>query len=318
MAYDNSNTYKNSVASNDAYSGAKKALVVGINYVGTSYALNGCGDDAYNMYQQFKRNGFSKIVVMTDALKGNVRNPTKEDILYQFDRMVTTSAPGETLFFTFSGHGNLQDGTTQGEGPGNEDSIIFTADNQTIIDTELNAIVEKLPTGVRLCGLIDACHSGTDWLLKNNLDTHVDNTDPTPESYKVLVAGCGDTQTSADADMGPKPDGSGEDWEGAATASLLNQFKTRGFSAVTEDLFSGDVNKLKAVQQNMLDWMTQQGYTDQNPTITFEGTPVQVAAPAPILNAFSRARSGYPLRHTPQREERKNEYKAVAVARMNV
>ena len=86
---------------------AKKAVLVGCNYPGTDSELHGCVNDVYNMYKLLvDRFGFSeddiKVLVDTDD---NYPQPTGANIRQALHELISESAPGDILYFHFSGHG---------------------------------------------------------------------------------------------------------------------------------------------------------------------------------------------------------------------
>ena len=108
----------------------RKALLIGINYFGTKYQLNGCINDAMNIREYLVQNrGFSPshhdMVLMTDApenrgtpfeptganmmavcfLIHNARVPLLTEILQAFQWLVSGNNPGDSVFLLYSGHG---------------------------------------------------------------------------------------------------------------------------------------------------------------------------------------------------------------------
>jgi hypothetical protein len=65
----------------------RKALLIGINYFGTKYQLNGCINDAMNIREYLVERGFSPnhhdMVIMTDAAKniGTPFEPTRANMM---------------------------------------------------------------------------------------------------------------------------------------------------------------------------------------------------------------------------------------------
>jgi hypothetical protein len=59
----------------------KKALLVGINYIGTPYALNGCISDVNSIKDKISNAGFKDINILTDL---TTKKPTRENILNDF------------------------------------------------------------------------------------------------------------------------------------------------------------------------------------------------------------------------------------------
>jgi len=147
--------------------GNKKAVFVGINYVGTKSELHGCWNDVKNVYnfvtQKF---GFDQqnCVVLTDEQKDAQHLPTKQNILNAMNWLVNGAQPGDSLFFHYSGHGG-QTPDEDGDESDGMDETIYPVDHERtgmIVDDEMhNIMVKPLPAGVRLTAIFDSCHSGT-------------------------------------------------------------------------------------------------------------------------------------------------------------
>ncbi|KAH3681573.1 hypothetical protein WICPIJ_007447 [Wickerhamomyces pijperi] len=148
-------------------SGKKKALLIGINYIGTSNQLRGCINDAHAMKAfLIDRYGYKEedMVVLTDDQRQMVKVPTRENILRACQWLVSDAAPNDSLVFHYSGHGGLEADPT-GEEESGFNSCIYPVDFQaagSIIDDTLHdLLVRPLPQGARLTALFDSCHSGT-------------------------------------------------------------------------------------------------------------------------------------------------------------
>ena len=75
----------------------KRALIVGINYTGTSSALNGCITDAENVKQELLKRGYAErnIVFLTDNT--DVK-PTRENILKELLALIRCSMKKTTIW----------------------------------------------------------------------------------------------------------------------------------------------------------------------------------------------------------------------------
>ncbi len=83
---------------------SKKALLIGINYRGTSFQLNGCINDMVQWYGLLQdAYGFEEkdIIFLRDD-KADFK-PTKQRILTELRNIVNSKA--ENIFIGFSGHG---------------------------------------------------------------------------------------------------------------------------------------------------------------------------------------------------------------------
>ena len=145
----------------------KKALIVGINYFGTSAQLRGCINDARCMhYLLVHRLGFreDQILFMTDDHPDTSRRPTKANMFTGMQWLMTGLHPGDSLVFHYSGHGSQQRDFLGVEIDGLNETLCpmdFRYAGE-IVDDDLNRIlVNPLPHGVKLHSVIDACHSGS-------------------------------------------------------------------------------------------------------------------------------------------------------------
>jgi hypothetical protein len=212
----------------------RRALLVGINYIGTPYQLYGCINDINNIgsYLQKVRK-YNSFIVMTDT---SSIKPTRSNILAGFRALLQGAVSGDELWFHFSGHGVLTNDTSRDEESG-KDSCICPIDvahtgfiSDDIIRSNLAALV---PKGVRLYMVLDACHSGTGCDLRYKYDDAsylTNNLAKLPEKYipndwslqqtsyefkryskttgeVFCISGCQDEQTSADAFLGGQASG---------------------------------------------------------------------------------------------------------------
>ncbi|RCK64654.1 Metacaspase-1 [Candida viswanathii] len=152
-------------------SGRKKALLVGINYIGTKNELRGCINDVNNVERFLLNNGFSSdnIVKLTDDQRIQRAIPTRQNILDAIQWLVKDARPNDSLFFHYSGHGGQTEDQPDENGQYDEDDgydeVIYPLDFETngfIVDDLLHTMMVKtLPQGCRLTALFDSCHSGS-------------------------------------------------------------------------------------------------------------------------------------------------------------
>jgi hypothetical protein len=189
----------------------KRALLIGVNYIGTPYELSGCIEDTARMADFLSSHGFTDIKRITDNTEVN---PTKTVILREFQNMISSAKSGDVLVFYFSGHGsNTFDYI--GDEVDHQDEMIISSDLQAVIDDEFKALLSyNMKEGVTLFGLFDSCFSGTMFDLKYNyLDSS--NYDKYTENDKVsecngniiMISGCMDSQTSSEAVVNDKVQG---------------------------------------------------------------------------------------------------------------
>ena len=210
----------------------KKALCIGINYIGSQYVLNGCINDVNNIKSKLISNyGFleTDILLLTDDTSSKIK-PTKTNMLTEIKNLLVNAKSNDLLFLCFSGHGS-QTTDLNGDEKDRLDEMIITSDLQSITDDVLNSLIRtSIPTSstnVSLFVLFDSCHSGTMLDLKyqyldtlnnnNNLTLNEKNADTS--CNVVMISGCLDKQTSADAYINKQS-------QGAMTWSFLESLKT--------------------------------------------------------------------------------------------
>ena len=208
----------------------KKGLLIGINYNGTDAQLNGCINDTTSIHTALTSSyGFKTddISIITDDTE---KKPTRDEILSAFKAFLESGEEGDLLFFSYSGHGASTYDRNSDENDG-KDEIIVTSDLKGILDDELKSLIQlHLKKGVTLFALFDCCFSGTVLDLKyqyldslENDTFTTDNNDTETNSNVIMISGCNDTQTSADAYMEQK-------YQGAMTWAFLNSLKEKSSS----------------------------------------------------------------------------------------
>ncbi|CAE7100703.1 unnamed protein product [Rhizoctonia solani] len=145
----------------------KKALCIGINYIGQDVQLQGCINDVHKIADfltvQF---GYRKenIWKLTDDATDPRDLPTRENIIKAMRWLVEGAQPTDSFFFHFSGHGG-QTKDLDGDEADGFDEVIYPADFREmghIVDDDLNEImVQPLPPGCRLTAIFDCSHSGS-------------------------------------------------------------------------------------------------------------------------------------------------------------
>jgi len=213
----------------------KQSLLIGINYIGTPNELYGCINDANNINECFKAYSITNTCIMTDLTN---KKPTKQNIMNELNNLLVQSYPGDSIFFSFSGHGSNIVDRSADELDGYDELIVplgFTNNiNSFIVDDELRTLVDlRLRSGVKLFMLFDSCFSGTILDLKYHyLDSdNYENVTVNPKvsetkSQVITISGCKDSQYSADTvvDYGNKKNM----YSGAMTYSFLKTIQDLG------------------------------------------------------------------------------------------
>lgn len=151
----------------DDFEGTKRAVMVGINYVGHNPGeLAGCHNDVGNMKKYIAEvHGFEEehITVLMDD--GEHEEPTRDNMLAAYRKIVEESQPGDSIFLHYSGHGSKVRDDDFGEEDDGYDEVLCPVDyaeSGMIRDDDLfDIFVEGLPIGVHVVSLMDCCHSGT-------------------------------------------------------------------------------------------------------------------------------------------------------------
>lgn len=189
--------------------GRKRALLVGINYFGTRAELRGCINDVHNIYRLLTETyGWKSadIRILTDDGRGGGM-PTRRNIESSLSWLAQNAAPGDVLFFSFSGHGAQREDPYGFEEDGMNETILpvdFQSAGMMTDDDLGNFIVKPLPAGVRLTSVMDCCHSGSGLDLPFTWDQRRgmwrEDVNPFHTQGDVLMfSGCEDDDTSSDA-----------------------------------------------------------------------------------------------------------------------
>ena len=167
--------------------GKKRALLIGINYVGKPAELAGCVNDIIGMSALCTELGYDEVCILYDGVwtgvngapsLANIRaggpRPTRANMEAAFGWLVAGAGPGDLLFLHYSGHGGqLPERVAGSEATGMDDTVV-PVDYETagmLRDDDLRALlVEPLRhTGASLRVALDCCHSGTGMDLRYNL-----------------------------------------------------------------------------------------------------------------------------------------------------
>lgn len=151
----------------DHFEGIRRAVMIGINYIGDNPGeLRGCHNDVLNMKKYIMAvHGFEEenITILMDD--GEHQEPTKDNMLAAYKKIVADSAPGDSIFLHYSGHGSKVKDDDFGEEEDGYDEVLVPRDYQSagmIRDDDLyDILVEGLPAGIHVVSLMDCCHSGT-------------------------------------------------------------------------------------------------------------------------------------------------------------
>lgn len=139
----------------------KYALVVGINYKGTNFSLNGCINDANNIKNLLNEWGF-ETTLMTDNTGGNLY-PTKNNILSQLQSHISKLENDDIFVIYYSGHGTRVNDSNGDEISGLDSCIVPINVNSVgyITDDTIRSELVKAVSGSNIFAAFDSCNSGS-------------------------------------------------------------------------------------------------------------------------------------------------------------
>lgn len=212
----------------------KIALLIGINYVGTSGELRGCINDVNNTKDKLINiYGFDSVKSLTDDSSDPKLQPTFINIITSLYELIIQSIndPTTEVWITYSGHGSyIRD--YNGDESDRKDETIIPVDYKTygmITDDLLHYILGLFPESTTRIVIMDCCHSGTildlpyryvsgDKIVKENHSSKI-------KGNIIVISGCQDDQTSADVvDLTTNIGG------GAMTMTLLDVLETYNYT----------------------------------------------------------------------------------------
>ena len=255
---------------------ATKAVLIGINrYKIPGADLRGCVNDVKNMQAVLTEfYGFTTkdIVTLTDL------KATKKAMESAIKQLISGARKGDVLLLHYSGHGaNVPD--DNGDEADRRDEILCPTDldwKDPLRDDWLRTQFDKLRAGVRLTVIMDCCHSGSNTraflppdapsiprYLPNPWDMMAEESGrklrgsvvgtlrassrASRKKYDIvnadiaelLVTGCRDTQTSADAHIGGS-------FNGALTYNIAASLREAKGKISYSELHARTVAKLKS------------------------------------------------------------------------
>lgn len=263
----------------------RKAFIVGINTYQDS-PLNGCVNDGLLIYKVLSEKydfNTKDIDIITD------REATKNNIIKGLKKLTTGLTKDDYIFFHYSGHGSQvvsKDWTKTDEADG-RDEIICPVDmnwDDPLRDNDLNEFFANI--SCKALVILDSCHSGTglrsgcNWksrflpppisnMLSNpmiSLDDNLDFVypiitkdvqtqkrgflvDTAKQGNTILISGCRENQTSADAYFGNK-------YHGALTYTLVMNLRNAKYKISYNNLINNinrDLRKLGFQQEPQLE-----------------------------------------------------------------
>lgn len=263
----------------------KRALLVGINYIGSQCELRGCINDVLairdvliNQYQYSPEN----ILLLSDETSSK---PTRANISKGFQWLLSKSHASDfgnesyvpitatdvlNLFFHYSGHGSRLADRNSDESDGYDETICpidFDTSGMITDDEIREKLAMKVPSNSKLIAIVDACHSQSSfdllWECKPSFFggyslKQIGKYAPTPGNV-IMLSGCRDNQTSADINI----EGKGQ---GALTYSVIKVLQTSNYIITCDQLLT---EVCKYIRNNRL--------SSQIPCMTF-GKSVKISS----------------------------------------
>lgn len=229
-----------------------KALLIGINYYQTPGQLYGCINDVRKMKKLLEMRGYTEFMILTEE---DEMKPTKTNILKGFEWLIKDNESYDKIFLHYSGHGSWLKDITSDEVDGRDECLVpldFKTNGMILDDDIYSKLVNHIKCD--FMGVIDACHSGSMLDLKfnyhpaptftggnknnrkNYTNTYVTKTNKKllngldkKENTIMVISGCQDKQTSADAWLERKS-------QGALTYCFYKTIRNNRFNISTSEL----------------------------------------------------------------------------------
>jgi hypothetical protein len=218
----------------------RRALLFGLNYVGTTNTLRGCENDVRNMASFLEQTrGF-----VCDVRVGNPATSSTAILDALVDLVIASYDDSlDVVWIHYSGHGTSIPG---GERDGRDECLV-PSDGLLIPDNYLADLFRYFNPLTRVVFVADCCHSGTiaDFPLSwprlaagppvaEDGEPRLPSRGPRFAGMRMLsISGCRDDQTSADAFMQDPLDADKMGYSGAMTAHLIHVMR----DAVGDNIF---------------------------------------------------------------------------------
>jgi len=221
----------------------RRALLIGINYEGTPSALGGCHNDVAQLSGMLKQHfGYES----SDITRLIEKQATRTNILKALSDLVIECERDRVTecWFSFSGHGvGVHD--KNADERDKRDECIVTVDHQLIHDDAIHKIIRRLPKYTRMVMVWDCCFSGTGGDLPYRYiygnKSVLENPEALMRGNIIMISGCRDDQTSADAWGLDKQ----KKFTGAMSSALRLTLKKYEYDVTVYKLISGMRTYLK-------------------------------------------------------------------------
>lgn len=235
----------------------KRALLIGINYDNdASLKLNGCVNDVFaisNMLIDVYGYEKSNVIIMHDGAAPNLV-PNRGNILRELNTIIANSATASEIWVHYSGHGTYIKDTNGDEADGRDEAIVpsdvYT--NGVITDDQLLTVFSQSKCLTYL--MFDCCHSGSvcdlQWRFeyvpsRRNYLRYNESRRMLSNQNIVMISGCRDNQTSADAyNIEAKMA------MGAMTNALIDSIRANNYNATVLKIYA-----------DMCGWLSNKGHS---------------------------------------------------------
>jgi len=147
------------------FSGTKRSVLIGINYVGQDGELAGCHNDVGNMTRYIQKvHGFTETHMTVLMDDGSHQAPTYDNIMSAFRQLVSDTQEGDAVFVHYSGHGGKLADQDGDEADGYDETLVpvdFQGAGQIRDDDIFKVLIGPMPRNVTMTCVMDCCHSGT-------------------------------------------------------------------------------------------------------------------------------------------------------------
>lgn len=238
----------------------KLALLIGINYEGTSSELRGCINDVLATKKMIvEKLGYNEVKLMTDHTE---ILPTKHNIMKALIHLTDRSWDEDVtqIWVSYTGHGTYIKNANKTDEDDKRDECLCPLDfqeNGFILDDTMNHVLSLMCPNISLTCMVDACHSETILDMryryiagrKKNI---VENPTCKITCNAIMISGCKDTQTSEESQL------PSSEFAGAKTQALLKILEKYNYTIHCHVLIS---EMRKELRQTKFDQVPQMSST---------------------------------------------------------
>ena len=183
-----------------------KALLFGLNYAHCKEGkLNGCINDVYGVANYIQKVLDMPTVIYTDDI--DLNNTSYDGIIKNLYNLAVDSYRDnlEFVWIHYSGHGSYQKDTSGDEADGMDEGLVPSDYEKKgiLLDDIINHVLSIFNPRTKILFVCDSCHSGTILDLKYSWNSRrqsvIENNRCNIKAKTILISGCMDNQTSADA-----------------------------------------------------------------------------------------------------------------------